>query len=322
MKPRDIGIAGVAILLLFTIAYFAKSWQFPCNPSGNGADCVSSNVYWSVFWGFAWILASFWFGYLCAVGTVDGAAAPKQGLLFSSFLLSGVVGGTAGWLLGVFFFPVDSGEAAAFNKIGTVVGSFITGYLLKNFSEILQYLTNTNNGQKPPLILSPAYRECAGFFLVSLLVSGGVQVAVRNISDVRISWDGIPPATKIVEGVPRYVIQPGDKHQLAGAATGSANIAVRWRLEARDSAPLKFAIDHNLLSISIDGLLIAADELSWTQANAKLDFDFDIVASAAARPQSAQSLAARIEDKVAAASPPGASGSTGSSGPSGSTGAK
>ncbi|HEY3743411.1 MAG TPA: hypothetical protein VGL53_26375 [Bryobacteraceae bacterium] len=313
MKPRDIGIAGIVLVCLFAIAYFVKSWQFPCTLAGNGADCVSDNVYWSVFWGFAWILASFWFGYLCAIGTPAVGADTKQGLLFASFMLSGVVGGTAGWLLGVYFFPVDSGEAAAFNKIGTMVGSFITGYLLKNFSEILQYLTNTNNGQKAPLILSPAYRECAGFFIVSLLVSGGVQVAVRNLSDVRISWDGVTPASKIVEGVPRYVIQPGDKRQLAGAATGSSNIAVRWRLEARDSAPLKFAVDHQLLVITPDGELSAAEEKLWSDAHAKLDFDFDIVASAAARPQSAQSLAARIEDKVAAAppAPPGSSGSTG-----------
>ena len=308
MKAWYIIVALLAILVLFGVAYEFKSSQFPCHLERNGADCIETNVYWSVFWGVTWILASFWFAYLCALGTPKAAGGPDDRLLFSSFLLSGVVGGTAGWLLGVYFFPIDSSEAQAFNRVSTVVGSMIGGYLLKELTQVVQFITNTDSGKKTPLILSPAYRECALFFVVSLLVSGGIQVALRNLGEIRVSWDGGAPP--LDEKKARYVIAPGAKFQLAGAATGATNIAVRWRLEATDDNKLRDAISKKLITIAVDGALAVQDEAAWKKEGIEPEFDFDIVASAAERPELAKSLPLHIKKSATTAAPASAAPAT------------
>src|SRR5664279_4787710 len=92
LHPAGIVVALGAILVLFGFAYYWKSSQFPCKIGGNGADCIATNVYWAVFWAVMWILSSFWLAYLCAQGTPKVAGGPSERVLFSSYLLSGIIG--------------------------------------------------------------------------------------------------------------------------------------------------------------------------------------------------------------------------------------
>ena len=292
MSPWQVVVPVLAIVGLFVCAY---QYQIKIEKEATDKGALppfESSVYWAVFWGVMWILASFWFAYLCANGTPKVPGGPDANLLFSLFLLSGVIGGTAGWLLGVYFFPVDSSEAQAFNKIATVVGSLVSGYLLKEVTEVLQFVTNTDSGKKMPLLLTHGYRECVGFFLVSLLVSAGVQCAVRTLSAVRISWDGTAPPFDRTKN--RYVIEVGKQYQLAGAASGAENIAVRWNLAASNQSALREAEEKQLLTISDDGLLAAKDGPQWSAHSVTVDLDFEIVASAAGRPEVVKALSARV----------------------------
>lgn len=282
------------LVVSFGLALTAKPLLFPCSPTAQGTDCVSSNTYWSIFWGMEWVVASFWFGYLFAQGVPLTPQGPNQQLLFASILMSGVIGGAVGWLGGVFFFPIDSTQAATFDRVGTMVGSFVSGYLLKEFTQILQYLTGTAGG--PPLILRPGYRECTAFFFASLLVSGGVQVAVRSFSEVQITWEGIAPDSKAFNGVPRFLISPGDKKRLAGMASGYPNSSVRWRLEASDADRLQSAVSNNLIAISQDGTLQSAPKEQWAAKGVNLGFDFEIIASSTTRPDIGKVIHARVPD--------------------------
>src|SRR6266567_3721629 len=125
MNPWPIGIAMVAILLFLGAAYWLYQWyqkkQKAKGPAARNVGLMSAGVYWAVVWGVLWLVSAFWFAFLCVEGLPLVPGGAGKGLLFAWFLLSGVAGGAAGWLAGVFFFPTDSSEAQAFNKITTVV---------------------------------------------------------------------------------------------------------------------------------------------------------------------------------------------------------
>ena len=284
LSPVSIFVALGGIAGLFVLAYQFRPSPANCITGTVGSTCTPSNVYWAVFWGAMWVLSSFWFAFLCAQGTPKTDGGPGERRLFANFMMSGIIGGAAGWLLGVYFFPIDDNQAQAFNHVATMVGGIISGFLLKELTNMLQYVTKTDNNSGP-LIFKAPYRECLAFFLASLMVSGGVQVAIRNLGDIRVSWDGTAP--HLDKNGARFEIELHKTYHLSGAALGSTNIAVRWRLEALSAEDNDKLRATDLISIGPDGTLTTAEEAKWKQAS---EFDFVVVASAADRPEVSKAL--------------------------------
>jgi hypothetical protein len=178
---------------------------------------------------------------------------------------------------------------------------------MQQMLKLVDFLFDTKNGTTEPRILTEGFRECAGFFLASLLISGGVQYATRTLGrqDVVITWDGTQPQIDAANN--RGILPPGTTLRLSGSVSDATNTAVRWRLESgQNSGGLKDAQAHNLLTIDDAGRLTAAKDMKWMDTNGEheigLPLLFDIVAAGAENP--ALSASKAMELKAAPAAPP------------------
>jgi hypothetical protein len=58
------------------------------------------------------------------------------------FVLSGLLGASLGWVIGILASPYDVTEESAFGKFGTLIYGFLTGYVVSKFDPLLQKAIN------------------------------------------------------------------------------------------------------------------------------------------------------------------------------------
>jgi hypothetical protein len=291
----------VAVLGMFLLCILIKGWLF---------KATSDSSYYPTVWALIWTGVAFWLAEQLSNGGVGQ---------FPVYILSGAIGGAAGWLIGIYFFPKNSDEVTRFQTIGSVMGTFLSGYLLKEFGDVWKYLTTpAATGALPPILLPPR-REYAAFFLASLLISGGVQYGTRTLETVLVGWNGPIPQTVTDDKVPRSLLTPGKRYQLAGAVDSGDNPAVRWSLESpTDPDTLKEAEEHGIATLDPNtGILTVQPKAKWswseTDAQGKpttgsitKPFYAEIIASGVARPDLAKAIEVKFDPTALDSTSPGA----------------
>src|SRR5262249_54299989 len=58
------------------------------------------------------------------------------------FVLSGLLGASLGWMVGILASPYDVIEKSAFGQFGTLIYGFLTGYVVSKFDPLLQKAIN------------------------------------------------------------------------------------------------------------------------------------------------------------------------------------
>ena len=321
----------LAVLLTFIASLLIKSFLL---------SDYSDSVYYPTVWALIWAGVAFW-----VAEDLSNQSIGK----FAVYILAGVIGAAAGWLLGICFFPRSIDEAARFQSIGTVIGTFLTGYLLKDFGDLWKYLVSPGAGStSPPIFLSPR-KEYLAFFFASFLISGGVQYGARTIQHVNVGWNGPTPKTDSKD-TSRFIIPAGFRSQLSGSVDSGDNPALRWSVESPSNPEtLKKAKAHSLIVLDAEtGILTVAEKGSWSwqekdaQGSAvkqeiRDGFNAQIIGTSVSTPQMARAIDVKFDPAqpietsgsnaptgatgtAASSSSGGASQSTGASGTPGSGG--
>jgi len=279
----------VTVIGMFLLSLWAKGLWFPG---------MSNSIYYPTVWALIWAGVAFWLA-----EDLSNSSVGK----FPVYILSGAIGAAAGWLIGIYFFPKNADEAARFQTIGSVIGTFLSGYLLKEFGDVWKYLaTPASAGATPPILQTPR-REYAAFFLASLLISGGVQYGMRTFERIYVGWNGQAPSADGTDKG-RLLIPAGFHSRLSGATDSGDNPALRWSVESPTNPDqLKIAKEKRFISLDADsGVITLAEKGGWNWVekdgrgnDVKREmtdgFNAQIIATSIAHPELAKALEVRID---------------------------